>query len=393
MSYDLLVYSARGLTLSDLEELVEASPSLAIGESRPASEGEPAFLMVARGQRRTYCFTVEGLWELDPEDVPVEVTAAVLGPRFLYQVISEGTEEDAATAHAVRFARKLAKEAGGAVYDVQTGEVWPKKSARSPVPPRKEMQTDIVEVQWHIPAVDCPKDLAARFLEVAHRYLPEALPRRYGVYEPFQGRFEKDGDEGFLGYCASRPGSIVLHTGTYPVGLGMIELPEFRRQMGVVSLTLDREPLKAGGPWLNALQKLFVEFCLESKCAFGSAEVLRNYTWTSRWFASNRSSEKAAVPSYFGKWTGLPAYPQWLAWYGPDYAELIGPHLHGKTERHQQALLHSWGDLPQSRDELLHRLSDSGKSSIPPKFSPSWSADGELVRTADIIPDRLRNPE
>ena len=62
MSYDLLVYSARRLTPGNLEDLVEASPSHAVGESRLQPEGEPAFLVAVRGQRRTYCSRVGGGW-------------------------------------------------------------------------------------------------------------------------------------------------------------------------------------------------------------------------------------------------------------------------------------------------------------------------------------------
>jgi hypothetical protein len=43
-----------------------------------------------------------------------------------------------------------------------------------------------------------PTDIAARYLAISRRYLPEALPRRFGSSEPFQQKLESDGDQAFI---------------------------------------------------------------------------------------------------------------------------------------------------------------------------------------------------
>ncbi|SEF11764.1 hypothetical protein SAMN04489740_4140 [Arthrobacter alpinus] len=91
-------------------------------------------LMVVRGARRGYCFTIDGPFEVELEDVPEQVTASVIGAQAVYQVLVEGSEETSIP-HAVKFARKLATFTAGVMRDEQSGDVWPKaKGSRVPRP-------------------------------------------------------------------------------------------------------------------------------------------------------------------------------------------------------------------------------------------------------------------
>ena len=75
MSYDLHVYAPDALDSVRLRELVGGMSSLEVGDFKES----PGWYSVVRGNRRNYCFTIDGPVRVEPEDVPAEVTATLLG--------------------------------------------------------------------------------------------------------------------------------------------------------------------------------------------------------------------------------------------------------------------------------------------------------------------------
>lgn len=196
MSYDLSVFAPNGLPPAGLLDVVNQVAGLRPLGGRDLADGKDGSFRVGRGARDEYCFTVDGPFEVEIEDLPEQVTAAVVGAKVLYQILVEGSSE-AAVPHAVRFARKLAKTLQGVVVDDQIGEAWPVKSQRTPPKPDSGKRIDIVEMRWYFLADDQPADLPEIYLQLARKYLPEALPKRFGNFEPLQGNLERDGDQAF----------------------------------------------------------------------------------------------------------------------------------------------------------------------------------------------------
>lgn len=81
MSYDLAVYLPEALDAEVLSALVDASPGLQLEEIADGSADGPQNWHILRGKKAAYCFTLEGPYLVEPEDVPYEATAAVLGGR------------------------------------------------------------------------------------------------------------------------------------------------------------------------------------------------------------------------------------------------------------------------------------------------------------------------
>jgi hypothetical protein len=67
--------------------------------------------------------TVDGPSGVEPEDVPEQVTAVLLGVAWLYAVSMESSAP-AGRPHAVRLARHLAQELDRAVVDRHDRAVW-----------------------------------------------------------------------------------------------------------------------------------------------------------------------------------------------------------------------------------------------------------------------------
>lgn len=116
MSYDLEIYATRELSVDQLRDLVAA---VGLKPSPPAGGS----MIVTRGARAAYSFTIQLPLRVDSDDVPDGVVAVALDARYLYELHVEGSSP-AEVPHAVKFARRLAAAAAGAVFDPQTDQIW-----------------------------------------------------------------------------------------------------------------------------------------------------------------------------------------------------------------------------------------------------------------------------
>lgn len=179
MSYDLAIYTTRVACAEELEALVTAAGGLQVSE---VSDGS---LVVVRGARRRFSFTVDGPVAAELEDLPTDVAALVLSTRWVYSVSVEGTVASEIP-HAVRFARRLARALDGAVDDRQSGEVWSRSESRQIRRPERESLVSVIDTFWYCRSSDVPSDAASVFVNAARRVFPEALPRKFGEYEPLR---------------------------------------------------------------------------------------------------------------------------------------------------------------------------------------------------------------
>jgi hypothetical protein len=126
--------------------------------------------------------------------------------------------------------------------------------------------------------------MAGRYLDVARRALPEALPRRFGEWEPLQGRFADGGEPGFTTAWRDAT-SILFFTASAPcTGGGLYAGPADRHPRPVWKMHLDLHigPLADDARWRSALRRLFVLLAEEAGAFFASAEVRRGYLWNGR---------------------------------------------------------------------------------------------------------------
>lgn len=316
MSYDLAVYAARASSGDELRDLVIQGSGLQVDEATART------LTIVRGVRRRYSFTVDGPDAVDFEDIPAEVAAAVLGACWLYAISVEGTTESEGP-HAVRFARRLARALDGAVLDQQTDEVWSRSQSRRVPKPERESRVSTVDVAWYCLREDLATDAAALFVDSARRFLPEALPRRFGEYEPFQGKLAEAGVDGFTKAWADAT-STLFTAGSGPCIGGQLSAgpsAQFPDRFWSISLTFHAEPIRDVG-WQEALRALFVTLADELPAFYASAEVIEGHIWTGRSLWSDGATEWKISPlRYRDGWTGLPPKPTWWTWLGRPFME------------------------------------------------------------------------
>jgi hypothetical protein len=341
MSYDLQVFSQLSLAADALRDLI-AEAGLAVEDGDAGDT-----LTVVRGAKGRYSFTLDLPVAVEPEDVPEEVTATVLSPSFLYELMVEGSSTTE-TPHAVRFARRLAEASSGVVVDQQTGQTWARGKLRAAAPVQRG-RIDVVELLWYTRPNDV-RDLGTAWLELARRHLPEALPRRFGSFEPLRMKLDVEGPEAFVRAVAEETMSIFFKA-THPCIQGSLA-GGTRSDAVRCSLLVHREPLSDGG-WRESLQRLFVEFALSTGAFFASAEVERGVGWSggSVWYEAKDVVSR--FPAGARGWSGLPFYPTWWAWFGPEYAPLVVNHVAAEqVKAFGSGLFHWRGEEPQDRDQL-----------------------------------------
>ncbi len=325
MSHDLEVY-ATCPTPPDLDALVAATPTLSSGPTHPGG------LTVLRGARQAYCFTVEGPYDVDDEDVPDEVRAVLLGARWMWRVLVEGSAPGEVP-HAARFAKRLAKEGKGACLDLQSGRATTFLRNRSPARPAPRSRVEVLTLEWHVLADSVPRDAAARLLRSARRWLPEALPRRFGDTEPFEYAYAKDGAPGFERLWDS--GASVGWRGTGPVATGSLPTaPHARSSRPIHAGSAHEGPATVWSAdislladlvdhqeWWRALGGLLTSYAEEVGAFYATAELTRDHIWSGTLFSDNQT-ERSTTPVTFGVWQGLPATPRAWHWLGGPYAAL-----------------------------------------------------------------------
>ncbi|MCS5723413.1 hypothetical protein N1028_18740 [Herbiconiux sp. CPCC 203407] len=343
MSYDLRVFGSA-------IDVATLRAAIAVSGLEVESDGSEV-LIVVRGARRRYSFSVGAPVLVEPEDVPAEVVAAVLGPTHLVEIGVEGSEESEIP-HAVRAARRVAAAMGGAVLDPQTDEVFRRGRTRSSERVERGL-VSIVDVTWYVRSQDDdPSRAAAAFVDAAERHLPEALPRRYGSYEPLQQRWADGGKDAFVSFvgaettAVSTGGTGLVQSGT--IGRARSRDPHVHSH----GLTVLAEPL-GDERWSRALEAMFLDFAQAVEAIYATAEVERGVEWSGRalWFGAE--AEHSVYLAYKGRWHGLTPHPVWLSWFGREYAPLVRDHLPADTTVEcDGGLLHKRSETPKDRDAL-----------------------------------------
>jgi hypothetical protein len=344
LSYDLRVFSQQALDVHELRELLAAA-----GLASPESAGAGGSLTVTRGAKERYCFTLGLPAPVEAEDVPDEVTAVVLGATCVYELLVEGSAASEIP-HAVRFARRLADASSGAVMDQQSGETWTRGKLRTP--DRVERGTiDVVQLVWYTADGDTDGEAARAWLELARRHLPEALPRRFGPAEPLAMKLDEDGPDAFVAGAAAQARSLYFKASSPCIG-GSVAGAATRAAVRSHSLTVHREPLK-DPRWRDAVQRFFVAVAARTDAFFASAEVQRGLEWSGQSVAYSGRTDRTTYPAGGGRWAGLPPYPAWWSWFGPEYVPFVVGHLPAdQVESVGHSLFHSRGDEPLDRDQL-----------------------------------------
>jgi len=165
-------------------------------------------------ERENWQIVVHAPNEVEDEDIPPEVRRSVPGVIYSVLIAIEGPAPPSAFSTALRIAKTIAACSVGIVYDPQEGSITtPKGVKRFPAPVGDDSPANegIVSLSWWF--ADCQRfrEVGCRQLvETIRTRLPEALPRRYGDYEPPQYKLKVHGLEHFVEFLVESPNQFVV---------------------------------------------------------------------------------------------------------------------------------------------------------------------------------------
>lgn len=332
MSYDLEVITVEKPAVADLEGAIGKEVLL-------AQKGGNYAVVEADGR---LLLTIDGPHRVEPSDVSMEVATALGKPKWQLQIsVGKGSPGEEL---ARELATRVAQERNGCVWDPQAGGIiWPgSKSVRGGAP-SKETRMDLLHLDWFLPPTVAREGDARTLLKTLKEHSVQALPSRFGPYEPLQGRWEREGEEGFVGAwveaavkndAGEQIGGELFWKGKAPYWGGDVSFADRRnvegdhyRPRGSVArtrlgLTVDVGALRADSALIELAVQLFHKMATAMKAFYGAAYVERGWIVKRGSLVADKRTEHISLQrSQF--WLGLPARSTWLTWLGGPYVRLV----------------------------------------------------------------------
>ncbi|MEP2783580.1 MAG: hypothetical protein ABJP33_14315 [Pseudoruegeria sp.] len=279
MSYDLVVWSRYGVSTLSQTLCDEGFVQTASNHWEVATK------------RWTISVDIDAI---EDEDIPDEVFATLRG--ITHQIslhLMPFDAAEAAKAKAKRIARSLAESGHGVWQDLRTDKLALSKSAR--LVPRQGRQSSssslsfdrsvtVLSLDW---CMNHSKLMTREgingFLNLLQRFLPEALPRRYGPYEPLRFKYGEMGREHFVDTYLEDPATSIYCTRP-AFSLSLPSIGHGYRKIGMqnkywannVRISLDAELLD-DSYWSAHFPKVFVAISQYLQPFYGDARCLVGY--------------------------------------------------------------------------------------------------------------------
>jgi hypothetical protein len=198
MSYDLRIWSSK--------ELSDDSTLLA---EKGYQENDDCFIREGKGWQ----VVINQTDDVEPEDIPDEIMQALPGIAYLTEINIEGDAPEKTVGETLRFCKALAKEIRGIVEDPQTDTIFlPAGMKKISYENISKDDKQEVFLTWYIDDVETFYSTKLEpFIDLLERLMPDALPKRYGEYEPPQFKLAEKGKEHLIGFLQKEGYAAVLY--------------------------------------------------------------------------------------------------------------------------------------------------------------------------------------
>jgi hypothetical protein len=399
VSYDLTIAAHQKPT----RDVIGAWASEQGFEAVTAADGHSYTIQKAGRGDAGYICEVWGPDPAEPEDFDEELAAACLAPNWMLQVSSPYSVPKANLAHARSLARYIAERTDGAAYDPQEERLlWP-RGKKSRTPSRTtEQATSMLTLEWFVAPSRWQNAVASLVPLLAPR-CPEALPTRYGSWEPPPHRFDRAEPDPFVDFVARSEDGDGFWYASKPSFGGSFIAPhadehakpaDERFRIGKLEISFDGNLIAADEKWREGIVELFVRGAETFRAFFAAAQVESGWTVSrnNRPWATGSVVQESEHFLRGRLWQGLPPVPIWLSFYGHPYRELVAEAVHRPpqeaTERPRKTLLgrliggaeaHPFAEQPQVDDRqggIFVRLS---RDPLPRPQLPRLPLPDELI--------------
>jgi len=321
---------------------------------------------------------IYGPFVAEDDDIAEALVATIPAPRWLLQiVVPAGSQDDVDIA--LSLAQHVARRCDGAVFDRQSdGVVWHKKEqgvlkkffskpkgqgiATVNIGAEKTRIRE-VRLEWFLPISSADSRTAKLFLDSMRRVCLEAVPTRFGTFEPFQGRLEQGDDSPFieawkkagqakvLGDVSFRSKRPCFGGGVYISGPEAMRGDDGIRQVHLLT-SFDGRPLETDERWRERIVSVFIEISKSLNAFYAHAYVLRNVVLHGNTVGYDGDTEIYPLPMGM-RWKGIPPTPTWLTWFGRPYAELVEDEFRNMdVQKMPEGLFVRLGKEPLDLDKL-----------------------------------------
>lgn len=298
----------------------------------------PACLPEAPGwrlERDNWCYQ-RPAWQINlnasdqvlPEDVPESVSVALPGVAWLTELNLErlGAAEPAHKL-LVRTALSIAKATHGVVLDPQQNTLTTPKGIKRWVSPGPDDDAALINLSWWFGEGSLTGGTAFdELVDVLVVTLPEALPKRYGLYEPPQHLYAATGRSHFLSFLDEHARGIgIVWYPHPPIAHVNLEIPEqvggspkgFRS--GKLEIEVDAETLRQPG-WPLALSQAWRRIGRVVRPFYGDVRTFRGFRRGRGRYWIGHHTETHPVCSWW--WAGVPQGPVHAVVLGEPYLSL-----------------------------------------------------------------------
>ncbi len=299
---------------------------------------------------------------LDVEDLDEELATAVVAPRWFLEVSAPYGLADQDYAAARALAKHLSRESKGAAFDPQSDKLlWPPKTGKRTNIPSTPERIRVIHLQWFFDLDTMAGDgMPEQLLHLLRLHLADAVPRRFGEYEPPRRRLEEDGDEGFSAfwdYVRNEPLNSFYWKARSPCFGGTISFPskwaksEDGRPTGYIKVSLDGRVIEVQKAWREAAVDLFTAMSSQLGAFYAAGYVERNVEARRGFLWYGPGAEHISL---MGKaWQGLPRDPVWMSYFSLDYAAELQNELDAfETTPLGTGMVVRLGDEPLDRDQI-----------------------------------------
>ncbi len=274
MSHDLEIVTKECPEHRRITEFIESRPGLALEGKLGPQEGNVTVRRKFKGVLESI-IQVWGPDEAEPEDLADAITQAVKPPYWLVRItVPTAVKETVQLGEAL--AIHIAKGHGGVVYDPQAGSViWPKMQVRPVSRSSDHERIRVVTLAWYLPSSQASTSMAQTFLQTTRRLCPEAVPVRFGLYHPLQGKLKTGEEQPFLDAVEQ-----VLQKGRAdmfelkakaPSFSGMLWIPDrnddpeksYSSNYVKLDLDFDGRVVESDSGWCDRIVSLFLDLAME----------------------------------------------------------------------------------------------------------------------------------
>jgi hypothetical protein len=353
---------------------LSAEDGLEINETNNGkSAGNLLVQKSVKGKMKTV-WIIDGPFKVEQEDLPDELDGQTRLPKWLLQFTISAAASNLDLEMAMAMSGLVADELDGFAF-IDDELFYPEKikkplkkqsqtkqAKNQPKKQTKERRGPLVTLEFHF----ARKQAAKTFLKVARRFCPEAVPRRFGYYDPLPGKFDDQTESVFVNewkrLVRDKNGDGLTWTASYPCLEGHIgcshtggdSKKEYSRgiEQSIIEITFDGQVLKDDQEWCKKVVRLFEGLAVELDAFYAAGYVERNMViYRSRIYIAHDSESISLQATDWShtKWLGIPRTPTWLVWYGGPYAKLL-KHIAKENQTDSSAIFLRHGKEPVDTD-------------------------------------------